>query len=281
MAKTLYISDMDGTLLGADSKLSSDSARIISDLTRRGANITVATARTPATVEIILADVAMSIPAIVMTGAAMWCRDTKRYINVKYLAEDTYCQLMAKCEEYGVYPFRYALPLGESMQVYHNGPLAQCEREFVDGRLNLGLKNFHIDDPHGLLPMLPGVVFFFAMGERERIFALADDLRASVDCSVSCYVDIFDSNVGLLELFAPGVSKAAAVKQLATEVGADRVVVFGDNLNDIPMMQVADVAVAVDNALPEVKAIAHKVIGANTTDAVPYFIKNDFEKSGI
>ena len=134
MGKTLYISDMDGTLLGADSKLSSDSARIISDLARRGANITVATARTPATVEIILADVLMSIPAIVMTGAAMWCRDTKRYINVKYLAKDTYRQLMAKCEEYGVYPFRYALPLGESMQVYHNGPMAQCEREFVDGR---------------------------------------------------------------------------------------------------------------------------------------------------
>ena len=117
MAKTLYISDMDGTLLGADSKLSNDSARIITDLTRRGANITVATARTPATVEIILADVAMSIPAIVMTGAAMWCRDTKRYINVKYLAKDTYRQLMAKCEEYGVYPFCYALPLGVDASV--------------------------------------------------------------------------------------------------------------------------------------------------------------------
>ena len=68
---------MDGTLLGADSRLSNTSARIISDLTRRGANITVATARTPATVEMILADAEPSLPAIVMTGAAMWCRDTK------------------------------------------------------------------------------------------------------------------------------------------------------------------------------------------------------------
>lgn len=276
MGKTLYISDMDGTLLGADSRLSNTSARIISDLTRRGANITVATARTPATVEMILADAETSLPAIVMTGAAMWCRDTKSYRNVRYLDEDTYLQLMSKCENYGVNPFRYTLPDGKSMQVYHNGAMSQCEQEFVDGRLNLGLKNFHIDTPQGLLPMLPGVVFFFAMGERERIFALADDLRRSVDCSVSCYVDIFDKNVGLLELFAPGVSKAAAVKQLAVEVGAERVVVFGDNLNDIPMMQVADVAVAVDNALPEVKAIAHHIIGVNTTDAVARFIENNF-----
>lgn len=267
---------MDGTLLGADSKLSDTSARIITDLTHRGANITVATARTPATVEMILTKAVTLLPAIVMTGAAMWCRDTKSYRNVCYLAEDTYHQLMAKCEKYGVNPFRYTLPQGESMQVYHNGSMSPEEQEFVDGRLNLGLKNFQINSPHGLLPYLPGVVFFFAMGARERIFALADDLRASIDCSVSCYVDIFDEKVGLLELFAPGVSKAAAVRQLVTTVGADRVVVFGDNLNDIPMMQVADVAVAVENALPEVKDIAHKVIGPNTSDSVARFIEQDF-----
>ena len=145
MGKTLYISDMDGTLLGADSKLSDTSARIITDLTRRGAKITVATARTPATVEIILADVETSLPAIVMTGAAMWCRDMRSYCNTKYLTDDTYRQLMAKCAEYGINPFRYTLHEGESMQVYHNGVMSEGEQAFVDGRLNLGLKNFNLD----------------------------------------------------------------------------------------------------------------------------------------
>lgn len=276
MAKTLYVTDMDGTLLGADSKLSAESARIITQLTQQGANITVATARTPATVEIILADAVTSLPAIVMTGAAMWCRYTQRYVNTCYLADDTYRQLMAKCEAYDVNPFRYTLCEGETMQVYHNGAMSAGEQAFVDGRLNLGLKNFNIDTVHGLKPYLPGVVFFFAMGDCERIFALADDLRATVDCSVSCYIDIFGEKTGLLELFAPGVSKAAAVRRLADDIGADRIVVFGDNLNDIPMMQVADVAVAVENALPEVKAIAHQIIGPNTSDAVARFIEEDF-----
>lgn len=278
MAKTLYVTDMDGTLLDADSRLSENSARMITDLTRRGANITVATARTPATVEMILADAETSLPAIVMTGAAMWYRDTKSYVNVSCLDECTYCQLMTMCEKYGVNPFRYTLPDGKSMQVYHNGSMSKCEQTFVDGRLNLGLKNFHIDTPHGLLPYLPGVVFLFAMGERERIFALAEEVRATIDCSVSCYIDIADEEMGLLELFAPGVSKAAAVRKLADDICADRIVVFGDNLNDIPMMQVADVAVAVENARPEVKAIAHQIIGANTTDAVPLFIEQDYRE---
>jgi hydroxymethylpyrimidine pyrophosphatase-like HAD family hydrolase len=34
------------------------------------------------------------------------------------------------------------------------------------------------------------------------------------------------------------------------------------------MMRVADVAIAVENALPQVKAEAHRVIGLNTADAV-------------
>jgi hypothetical protein len=61
---------------------------------------------------------------------------------------------------------------------------------------------------------------------------------------------------------------------------ADRLTVFGDNLNDLPMMAVADVAVAVENALPEVKKAADIVIGTNQSDAVALYLEQfaqDFE----
>ncbi|MDE5953951.1 MAG: HAD hydrolase family protein, partial [Duncaniella sp.] len=41
--KTLYVSDMDGTLLGPDSRVSGETAEIVSALSRRGTAITVAT----------------------------------------------------------------------------------------------------------------------------------------------------------------------------------------------------------------------------------------------
>ena len=66
--KTLYVSDMDGTLLGTDSRVSCETAEIVSGLSRCGTAITVATARTPATVDVLLEDTYTSIPAIVMTG---------------------------------------------------------------------------------------------------------------------------------------------------------------------------------------------------------------------
>ena len=80
--------------------------------------------------------------------------------------------------------------------------------------------------------------------------------------------------------FSPGViSKASAVTALKSELGADRLVVFGDSLNDLPMFDVADVAVAVGNALPEVKEAADIVIDPNYTDAVARFIYKDFHGS--
>ncbi len=43
------------------------------------------------------------------------------------------------------------------------------------------------------------------------------------------------------------------MRAVAARYGADRTVAFGDNVNDLPMMLAADHAVAVANALQEVK----------------------------
>ena len=51
---------------------------------------------------------------------------------------------------------------------------------------------------------------------------------------------------------------------------------FGDNLNDISMMETADLGVAVENAYEEVKKCADIVIGSNNEDAVARWIYRDF-----
>lgn len=107
--KKLYISDLDGTLLGTDSKVSDKSARIISELSRRGVAITVATARTPATVDVLLNDVETDIPAIVMTGAALWDRKTHRYIAPVLLPTDVSARAVEAFGAEGVNPFVYIL----------------------------------------------------------------------------------------------------------------------------------------------------------------------------
>jgi len=69
-------------------------------------------------------------------------------------------------------------------------------------------------------------------------------------------------------VFRCGVSKAAAVLKLKSFLGADRLTVYGDHLNDLPMFAVADESVAVSNALPEVLSAASRIIGPNTLPSV-------------
>lgn len=275
--KHLFITDMDGTLLNEHSKVSPTSAKIISDLSRQGALITVATARTPATVEPLLDGTYTSLPAIVMTGAAMWDRNNRSYVNTHPFDGDADHQLLAVMRSEGIEPFVYTFFDGDPLlHVFRNSPLSDNDIRFMDERRVSGLKEFHIDRP---MPEGGHTMLFFAMGPRERIFAAADKIRALRICSVSAFTDIFGEDTGILELFAPGVSKASAVQALKSQTGADRLIVYGDNLNDLPMMAVADESVAVANALPEVKAAATRVIGSNTADAVAHDIMQVYSET--
>lgn len=274
--KTLYISDMDGTLLGSDSLVSSRSAAIISDLTNRGALITVATARTPATVVPLLSSTLTTPPAIVMTGAAMWMRDPGCFSAAHFIPETDLEQIEYICGEYGLSPFVYTMDSPAFLSVYHSGSrLSEYEQSFYEVRKNLKLKRFYLNCK---VPDNKQVVLCYAIGRHEQIFAAYEQLRQRADLSLSCYYDIFNHDVAHLEMFAWGVSKAAAVAALKEKIQARRVVVFGDNINDLPMMKVADYAVAVDNAFEEVKQCADIVIGPNTADSVARFIRDDFER---
>jgi hydroxymethylpyrimidine pyrophosphatase-like HAD family hydrolase len=74
----------------------------------------------------------------------------------------------------------------------------------------------------------------------------------------------------LLEIAAPGVTKATALARLAAAAGvtAGQVVAFGDMPNDLPMLDWAGHAVAVANAHPAVLAAADEVTGSNDEDGV-------------
>jgi hypothetical protein len=79
---------------------------------------------------------------------------------------------------------------------------------------------------------------------------------------------------GLVELAAPGVSKATGLAAVAAGLGVApaEVVAFGDMPNDLPMLRWAGHAVAVGNAHPDVLAIAHEVTGTNDEDGVATWI---------
>jgi len=83
-------------------------------------------------------------------------------------------------------------------------------------------------------------------------------------------VRVLRSDPELLQIMHADASKAAALRMVAEfyNVPMERVMAIGDAVNDIPMLEAAGVAVAMDNAHPAVKQIAHWVAPSNNDHGV-------------
>ena len=68
-------------------------------------------------------------------------------------------------------------------------------------------------------------------------------------------------------------TKATAAIELKQLLGCDKLVVFGDGLNDMSMFAVADESYAMANAVHELKKIASAVIDSNNNDGVARWLE--------
>ncbi|HWR49085.1 MAG TPA: HAD family hydrolase [Pseudonocardiaceae bacterium] len=88
----------------------------------------------------------------------------------------------------------------------------------------------------------------------------------------------FSTGYGLIELSAPGVTKATGLARLAGELGvapAD-VLALGDMPNDLSMLQWAGYGVAMANAHPAVLEAADEITGGNSEDGLALVLERWF-----
>ena len=95
--------------------------------------------------------------------------------------------------------------------------------------------------------------------------SVAREIAAKTHCKLQCY------RGEKWYAFMPAVSgKTAAIKALAefSEIGLKDTVAFGDDLNDIEMLRLCGMGVAVANAIPEVREAADMITFSNDEDGV-------------
>ncbi|WP_443701718.1 Cof-type HAD-IIB family hydrolase [Prevotella sp.] len=279
--KTLYVSDMDGTLLNSSSVLSETTTAKLNKLIGEGALFTVATARTPATVVELMKNVDSNLPYIVMAGCATWDNRKKGYESARIISNSSIERLIGIFEKNGNNPFIY-YKNGNQIVVNHVKELTAEEKEFIEPRIKTPLKILKTCSSLTVDTTLEGAMLIFSMGKFEALRNIADEIdKEGIDCTYNCYHDIFKKDEGFIDIYVNGTTKAAAIKELTRKIGAERIVVFGDNLNDIPMMKVADWSVAVSNAFDEVKKYANEITESNDEDAVVRWIERDIENNSM
>ncbi|TDQ04998.1 HAD family hydrolase [Labedaea rhizosphaerae] len=88
----------------------------------------------------------------------------------------------------------------------------------------------------------------------------------------------FSTGRGLIEVSAPGVTKATGLADAAARLEVDPadVIAFGDMPNDVPMLKWAGQGVAMANAHPEALAAADEVTASNAEDGVAQVLERWF-----
>ena len=83
--KTLFVSDLDGTLLDKSAILSDYSIKMINSLIEQGMCFTVATARSPWSVQKILAPLRLNYPCVLMNGVCVYDLKKQKFLKQKAL----------------------------------------------------------------------------------------------------------------------------------------------------------------------------------------------------
>ena len=89
------------------------------------------------------------------------------------------------------------------------------------------------------------------------------------------YLEIAEGTLGMIIHEDATKIKGVLAALSALGVRAEETAAFGDDLADIEMLRVCGFGVAVENALPEVKAAADFVTGANDADGVAKWLEGN------
>ena len=254
----LFVTDLDGTLINKDRQVTKKSEEIINELIKSGMNFTVATARTPATAVEILQNLDLKLPVALMNGVLIY--DTK---------------ILDIFEKYNKNPLVYGI-VDNHLWVYHKEFEHAYEYNFYKERADKELKTFVKISNYKESVLKSSIINFVAFDEYEKIKSIAEEIEKIEGINVNYYKDVYE-DCYFLEAYSSEASKANGIKYLSKYINYKNVICFGDNLNDIPMFELANEAYATANATEEVKKIATGVIGSCEEEGVAEFLKERFQ----
>lgn len=271
--KTLYITDLDGTLLNSDGKISEFSEKTINSLIKKGMNFTFATARSIASASGIVDGIDLKLPAVMMNGVFLTDIKQKKQCSVCKIPKEIAKKVIAIFESHGRPPFVYNFN-GEYIETEYKTIKSQYEQQFVDKRKSL-YRKFDVVENY---TAKGDTVYINGIDSKEIIEAVVNDIKKIDGVKYSYYLDIYSGNKYFLEVFYKTAGKWNCIKKLKELYGFDRVVAFGDNGNDVEMLENVDLGIAVGNAQPIAKQVAELIIGDNNSDGVAKYLLDLYEK---
>ena len=271
-SRILYVSDLDGTLMRNDETISAYTERTLNELIEEGLAFTYATARSVESARTITGGLRLKLPVVTRNGTVLADNSTGRHLEKALFTEEEVRLLKELLPELPEYGFVSCFIGDEMIKTYIPGKHTPGMEKYLrknehDTRLRPAA------DPGSMFIGQPGYVTL--IDDREKIAPIYERVRNYPGWECLFQKDTYWDEYWL-EICPQNCTKAKAVLKLKETFGFEKLVVFGDSVNDLSMFRSADESYAVANAIDELKEAATAVIGSNEEDAVADFLKAGF-----
>ncbi|MFE4833328.1 HAD family hydrolase [Arthrobacter sp. NPDC056691] len=237
----LVASDIDGTILGHDGRISDRTVRAFHACRSAGVELVFVTGRPPRWLHPLEEQLGHTGTVICSNGAVVWDLEADKVVSAQTMAINDIFEIRRIIKN--VRPT--ALFAAETLTGFH------LEPGFIENGSSELLSEFTPAPLASTLTAEDAVVKFLAI-VRE---GTADEFLAEVGPAVGNLASVTHSapTVAMLELAVPGINKAVTLADYAASLGIDAadVVAFGDMPNDIEMLRWAGHGYAMASGHPE------------------------------
>lgn len=271
--ETLFVSDLDGTLLNGEQRLSEETVEAVNDWIAEGGSFSVATARSWDSAGHLLEPLRLRLPVVLMNGVFLYDPVERTYIVSNLLDRDTAYEIIEAEERIGLRPFIYTVNGKNEFKIYYKGLYNPSETSYVTNRLETGDERFRLVDKFDIPPD-ERIMEVNAIGTEAELEEACRLFGGRNDALCHFGPDIYTPGYHWLEINHPRANKRDGVAQLKSLLKAGKIVCFGDNLNDLPMFEIADEKYAMGNAHPLVKEKATGVLATNAEHGVARYLQS-------
>ena len=284
-------SDMDGTLLGDDHRIAPETLEAIKEAREAGIRFMIATGRNFKGAMAELQDTGLVCDYVVGSGAEV--RDPmQNVIETRVLSRELCRRVYKSVKKFPVsvifctdgYDYRVGTPeeVEESLilelQLFHENMTREeilktsvYRRIKENSKVVSGLKEMEEKK-------IPVYKIFLFSDDTDMLEQIDKVLGENRDIAVA---SSFPTNLEITDVRA---QKGPVLKNYIERLGyaMDEVMVFGDSLNDLSMLEMDfGATVAMENASPEVKAAAKYVTKSNNEHGVAYAIRELLKRQNV
>lgn len=256
--------DLDGTLTNSQKEISAHTRDALIDIQKKGMTVVLATGR-PINGAVALSqelelDVYGGYILAFNGGLIQNCRTGEAVFQKEIPAE--------YIPQLGAASRKYQLPI----VTYHGDDILTEDTMDKYVRLEAGINKMPVKEVHDFSTEINfPVTKCLMVGDGWYL----EEILPGMKKEFGGRLNIFRSEPYFMEITPLGVHKAAGLEALLKYIGISReeMIAVGDGYNDISMIEFAGLGVAMDNAQPDVKAVADIITDTNDNDGVAHIVE--------